>query len=396
MILLVGSWGCFAPNTGVTDSDVEDSGDRPGTTSSAETTTGPLDSTGEVATTTVAGSTADEDTSTNTGSRNTGNDTSTTDRITDTSGPPGTESTGSEATDGTSAGMACAQVCAPEAPAGWNGPYARAAVPGTENDSGCGGGYPNSVVDGFGSVTGSAATCDCSCGSPSGGSCEDPIEIRIYDGSNQGFCTTLTDTITTDDTPPAYVDANGAGGLYVRVDVPDVVVAPSCTPSASEDVPPAEYGGPVELCEGTFDSGECASGEVCVPDLSAAFTSGHCIFRDGESPCPAGSAYSERIVNYAETNDSRGCSACSCGTPTAGCTGSVDFSLAYSGGVETVTVPATSGCTPVIPDETPASSVGYGMDYDPSTPNANACSPSGGAAVGGIAPADAFTVCCTP
>ena len=388
--------GCFSPNETTDSISGTEAPSSDGTTTSTtpEPTTNPTgDETSDpMSSTGPSSTTAPTSTTTNTDDSSTG--TSTT-GLEETSGSSeGSDSSETGTTDPTGEGMPCMHQCRTAAPNGWHGPYARAATPGTADDTNCTDAYPTSVADGFENVSASAAECDCSCGTPSGGECEDPITVRIYDGSNQGACSNLTQEITTDETP--YVDEDGAGGIRVRIPSPDVAVAPTCAPSGSETISPPQYDGRVELCTGAFEPGECAANEVCLPDLSASFASAHCIFTDGDVPCPAGSEYSDRTVFSTDATDSRSCSACSCADAPASCSGSVEFNLLYSGGTEQVIVNATNSCSSVMPDEEPFAGVAYGLVYEPNDPSASSCAPSGGEASGGVSGSDPITVCCTP
>lgn len=285
--------------------------------------------------------------------------------------------------------------CVAEAPDGWLGPHAQSATPGDAGNTGCGGGFPNSVADGVVSISGSAASCSCSCGAPTGGECEDPLTIRIYDQDSGLGCSNLTQTITTAQTP--YFDSDGDSGIYVIIDTPDVEAAPTCSPNASESVPPIQYGAAVELCGGVFGTGECGTGEVCAPELSASFVSSYCVYSEGDRPCPVGSEYSERTVYYADEADSRECSDCSCGAAQGVvCGGSVEFNLLYSAGIDPGEIePANGTCRSVIPNETATAGVSYGIEYDPNLPFSSGCSAIGGNPIGSVSEVDAFTVCCT-
>ncbi len=54
-----------------------------------------------------------------------------------------------------------------------------------------------------------------------------------------------------------------------------------------------------------------------MPEGAAPFEAGVCIWVEGEESCPA--EFSERTVYYDEVDDTRSCSACSCGDPTGSC-----------------------------------------------------------------------------
>jgi hypothetical protein len=331
----------------------------------------------------------------------------TSDGTTDASSTTGTTEGGeSETTDPTMSGTPCPTSCLPIAPDGWFGPYVQAQNPAEQGEAtGCGGDYPTSVWQGFGDVSAANASCGCTCGNPTGGSCEDPITIRIYDRDTNGNgCTNVTVTIpSTDD----YLDddGNAESGINVRIDEPEVEVAPTCDPSASESVPAYDVSDLVELCSGAAIDGDCESGELCLPDFSADVVASHCIWTEGSVPCPVGTPYSQAAEFFEGVNDTRGCSDCSCGAAQGtDCNGSVGFALLYglaSGGavVDPVeTEPANGTCRQVIPNQTVATGaqVAYGINYTPNSPTSSGCSPNGGAPEGAAVGTDMITVCCTP
>ncbi len=298
--------------------------------------------------------------------------------------------------------MPCSAECVASAPDGWFGPYVQPVDPGTGDETSCEGDYPDSIRGGVAGAAGDDAECGCSCGAPTGGACEDPLTVQVYDQDQNGFaCSTITDTILTADTPFSN-DTNGSG-INVRILEPDVTTAPTCAPSATENIDPIELGASVELCGGGVAEGDCEGDEVCVPELSAGFISAHCVYTEGDVPCPVGTDFSNRTVYFAEITDTRDCSSCSCGAAqNTDCDGSVSFFATYiqsGGGFVTDPAevePATGACRQIDPNLTPTAGVTYGMVYDPETPTSSGCNPIGGDAQGSVSADDAFTVCCTP
>lgn len=324
------------------------------------------------------------------------------------SGGTGASSSTGEISEGSSTGdptatMLCQSLCVPAAPEGWSGPFVRAQDPGTEEKSGCSGGYPSSVWLGFGAVVADAAECECSCGAPSGGSCEDELTVHIYDRDQNGFnCLNLTGTVTTANN---YVDDNGSG-INLRIDEPEVEDAPTCDPSESESLPTVETSEAVELCSGQMEDGECAEGELCVSEFSSGVIASHCIWAEGESLCPAGSVYSEQTVYFESFSDSRSCSSCSCGAAqNTDCDGVIPITALYTTAEGSGTIDpaenelANGSCRSVIPNEPvhPDSMVAYGLlGYVPEVPTSSGCDPIGGNPQGAVSGTNPVTVCCTP
>jgi len=414
LLLLSCATACFAPNQ-VQETDGADT--EPGEVmSSSGGASGPSgDGTGP------AGGSTGVDSSTSTGSSPTSTTSSDSGVDDTTSSSTGDESsTGvasdsqgetGDATDGgtegeTGNGTTCEGVCVASVPDGWTGPYLRSATPDVAGGGGCGGGYSTHVDAGVESVNGAAASCTCDCGSATGGSCDDDVDISFYDQSIVSGCT--DDNFLYTDPASHEVDLiNATGqqfGYRIAVSLPDVVSAPTCAPNSSESVSPLQTDGDLELCEGE-PMGACESDGVCMPEAEAGFVAGHCILRDGENECPADSGYSERQVIYRGTVDTRSCSTCSCGAAEdVTCGGSIDTVVQYFFGGATIndaepTVAAGTACSvPLAPDNDPSGGAQYFMEFnlDSEMPDSSGCSPAGGEPQGTAAGQDAFTVCCAP
>ena len=148
--------------------------------------------------------------------------------------------------------------CVPELPAGWDG-YA-ALYDGTAAPT-CPGVFTSTLAPGNVGLTAAAASCTaCACGAASGGAC------------------------------PA------SGGVAT--------------------VPPATWATTAVACEGSYpDATGCTGTDSCQPKVGAPFHSGTCIHQIGDMACPAQTVFTERHVFYAGLFDTRGCAACTCGTP---------------------------------------------------------------------------------
>jgi hypothetical protein len=119
---------------------------------------------------------------------------------------------------------------------------------------------------------------------------------------------------------------------------------------------------------------------------SAAEFQGPCIFRSGDVACPL-SGYSEKHVVYETTDDTRGCSSCTCGGATGGSCS--QNGTTYSDGscqTESGTFPIQSNaCEPV-------SNVGS-YKFNPSVTQKGSCPPQVNP-TGSCTPKNPTTVCC--
>jgi hypothetical protein len=142
--------------------------------------------------------------------------------------------------------------------------------------------------------------------------------------------------------------------------------------------------------------GRCAdSGSVCVPRLpshSTEFT--YCVSQQGDEgnpSCPMD--YPKRYVFYVDAEDTRSCSACSCGPPQ----GSTCSSLitVYSDDLCSAPVASISATSAdVMCVTTPAGSALGSKAATPPTYAPGSCQPGGGQVTGSIQPTAPHTFCC--
>jgi hypothetical protein len=168
-------------------------------------------------------------------------------------------------------------------------------------------------------------------------------------------------------------------------------------PSVSvKTLAPVVWSPEVETCSSILPLPACGSGEVCAPESTAPFM-GACIYQPGNVACPPGTPYVTRQLVYSGTSDSRGCGACTCGSPRATCSGGT---VAISND-PTCAVSPTNPNAGNVPLPTPppcaqtqlAASAVYVKLTTP--PNASgSCSPSGGQPTGTAMPTLPVTVCC--
>ena len=99
---------------------------------------------------------------------------------------------------------------------------------------------------------------------------------------------------------------------YLQTQVP--VGPANCTASAgAPDLPATSWTGAAIGCapEAALERDGCANDEVCAPEPDGEGTL--CVYREGEHACPDGD-YDDRRVYFTELDDTRNCSACSCGS----------------------------------------------------------------------------------
>jgi hypothetical protein len=132
---------------------------------------------------------------------------------------------------------------------------------------------------------------------------------------------------------------------------------------------------------------DCKSGSVCAPAPAAPYGAQLCIVQAGDVGCPSG-PYTNRNTLYAGVDDTRGCSSCTCGTPTGGsCVAS--FS-AY---------PSSDGSCSGQPDiyDAPVKCAGVNDPADlrlTITTSSASCTPSPVSPTGSVSPMGPTTVCC--
>ena len=268
---------------------------------------------------------------------------------------------------------------------------------------------PVAVDEGYADLTATKPVClACACEPPQG-ACDLPSSMTA---SNQP-CSMAGGMATTFDPPAAWdgscsaanaIPANNlCGGVPCAK---SLTIAPltlheeGCGVSNS---PPADITQPAwttaaRSCVGSIQyQGGCGLSEVCAPIASedvAGFKL--CFAREGEQECPGG--WSEKHVFYKGIDDTRACSACSCGSP-VGSTCSAQVS-AYSNAVcstsmdlfSTIPIDATQPqCFNVPPGMGLLSKSATAPAYSPGV-----CQASGGEPSGEAVPASPSTFCCLP
>jgi hypothetical protein len=281
----------------------------------------------------------------------------------------------------TSSGFVCTSQAVP---AGWT-------VVAYDDSAGplpsCSGAYasPTSVYEGpF-----PPATCGCSCSVGTPGSCTTG-NFSVDLGT--GACTA----------PSGPFPANQCNAI---VDVGGFPLAPndkesgtalpayapgSCSANGTETKPPVNPNGLV--CSGPSPSGAvCPNDGACVPGAPSGFTL--CIEQSGTPSCPAGFTSVVHTVG-SSIADTRGCSACTCTGPDAGCDDpTVTFytnDTCADAGVATVSL---NGCNNVVLSGGSTSATAHSYQYS-ATVTGEACGSGASDPTGGVALDGTATICC--
>jgi hypothetical protein len=303
-------------------------------------------------------------------------------------GPDGADDSNDDApldAPGFDAGLdACAMgtTCAPPVPSGWTGPLVL--WEGSGGAPQCGTGYDR-VFEGGANQTMAGAQCSCAC-SLTGATCSDPVlsAQKTCRGMScgmtslpQGACADLS-AFSAMCTVPSVSGSTATGG--------------TCGADASMNVPSWGWGLLGVACAPSAlpDAG-CGPGGQCMPTPPSPFGASICVQQAGAVGCPGG-GYSTRHVFYGGASDTRGCSACTCGSLSG-----VDCNANAH-----VVVWATTGCDggaslEISPLPSACSSPAFrplGATFV-TTPSGG-CTPVGGQPTGAIVPQNAMTICCTP
>lgn len=268
---------------------------------------------------------------------------------------------------------------------GWTGPVA--AYVGSSPPS-CGGVFTELVFSGKTNLSADDATCSaCTC--PPSGSCGnadvsfvanaagDPCvasacEQNVLTVPSSGACTAAV-SCTTSAAVEAVFDATlGAGNA-------------ACAPSQqSPTIPPAAWDDVVVCAQPALGAG-CGANEGCVAVPPPPLSPKLCLVHADVMDCPAG-PYSQKTVAYGSTADDRGCTACSCGSPTCSGTLTVYDNIGCNTNFDTVALPLAA-CT----------NMGQKYsDFSASLAVSHACVPSMATPTGSFSGSAATTICCVP
>jgi hypothetical protein len=186
------------------------------------------------------------------------------------------------------------------------------------------------------------STCGCNCAVAGAPSCVAGDIVTRYGPDN------TCDGEGGAGTPVNYPTADGgctAQGLFVAPFVFAEGPPPSggsCTPEGSVIVPStgATQG---QLCGGeTMFGAGCGAAQVCAL-VPSGYTS--CILHEGQVSCPSGVYSTPHFVGTLD--DTRGCTACTCNTPTGECTPGTwaFFANPNCAGAPSISIPTDGVCT---------------------------------------------------
>jgi hypothetical protein len=200
-------------------------------------------------------------------------------------------------------------------------------------------------------------------------------------------------------------DAGALGpGSSCAVTVPEVTPGTCVPDGGAATLPDASFSELSRVCTTTSGpGGGCAPGLVCVGRPPSGFH-GACVFKSvsGAAVCPAGFGQAHVTMPSATSvTDTRGCTACSCGSPTgASCAGAATFysapgctddAGASDAGAASLTLTADGVCHGVLLDASlPVASIAL----DASVASQGTCTPSGGEPTGSVTPTNETLYCC--
>ncbi|HKU38240.1 MAG TPA: hypothetical protein VJR89_08835 [Polyangiales bacterium] len=265
--------------------------------------------------------------------------------------------------------------CQRAAAAGWSGPIAL-----READD-CTGAYGKRVFRAGAEPSAAAASCStCTCDAAS--SCAPFVDFTT--GSEAGCggtsCTTSVNQSCSEIMPPCLA---GSSTAYLGTKLASG--GGTCTPSEQKaELPEVKWARRAVGCQAEERDASCASGDVCLPKLASGAKS--CVYREGEHDCPS-RGYTERQLLYRDVEDTRACSACSCGAASCSYSWSVFNAGDTSCASPIIKLTSAGQCVQVNPSADKLR-VGATIEGD------GACDASGGTSSGGVSGKDALTVCC--
>lgn len=342
-------------------------------------TTGSTDPTTDATTTTDDGSSA-EDTS-GIDPDDTGTDpTATSDGST---GPDTSDSTGAVEP------MPCASTCVALPGGEWQGPVALSIDDAGDPAPGCSDVWGAAVDELFSGLVAPPAQCECSCGDAEDVTCSPTLTLnrKANNGANCAVAAVLDSyQLSPGCNPINESDADTRWDL--------VVPGPeggSCDPIGEAMIEPASFTTRYTMCgESSPAIGECNGGQTCVADTDAPM----CVWTEGDVECPGDGFGVKHLVFSPEVEDTRSCTACTCGEPEGTCvTSGVDL---YD---------FDNNCMPQmfnVPVDMPASGcvISDFAVFDASYPNSaiptpqTSCEPGVSNATGDVDVQGPVTVCC--
>lgn len=248
-------------------------------------------------------------------------------------------------------------VCVPSVPTGWSGPVVLGE--GLMDPPACPAEYPATIILTQRDLVAPPADCNCGC---------------VVASAQCSLFSENTDTF--------YVPAGSCDDPPSPNDCLRAVVDASCSPNASDTVPPLTWETQARLCEGAAE-GDACDGGVCF--ASAAEFGPTCIFQNGEQICPA--EFPDRTIYFGDGSDSRACAACGCSVTGGQC--EIEIEVCSVGFFSRTLM---SGDVPFcLPDPGDGDGVSLLLQTITAQPT---CTPTAGTPTGDAAPESPVTVCC--
>src|SRR5579859_5729918 len=204
--------------------------------------------------------------------------------------------------------------CTPAAPAGWEGPVEL--YLGSDTPPPCGANFAGPAFDGHTGFNSQPASCGCSCQSPAGVQCS-PVTLGF---ATTALCSTslggcgsvvLQPGVCT----PIDMRSRCGSSMLSTTAGASAPSGGSCSPLATPAIPPIAWASAARSCVALAApvQADCAGGLVCAPQSSSPFQGNLCIAQAGDVACPA-TGYVMKHLAFASVDDTRGCSACTCGS----------------------------------------------------------------------------------
>ncbi len=267
--------------------------------------------------------------------------------------------------------------CVPETAAGWTGPVSL--YQGVDPGPACIGDFGTTIGEYNGQLDPGAASCDCTCDPAQGIVCSSPATL-CYTSNCVLACFGSDASLPPGTCEPIPVSAT----TNTNVSDPPPTQMGSCTSQENHVLPTPTWGLSAKACGGAATSPVgCGAGDVCVPRVFAPDTM--CVVHAGDIACPD-AFYADKHVFYEGFDDTRACSACSCGAADSKCGGHVSFTF--------------GGCGNILLNQVNAGSCGAknnGNEAEQATyvpQPSGTCPPSGGVLSGAVVETGAVTFCC--
>lgn len=296
-------------------------------------------------------------------------------------------SVGGGGTGGTGGGPpeceASTHTCVPETPVDWTGPLALYTGDGAVAPPACVGTYPTAAGAYNSELDPGVASCNCSCDPAQGIMCTASVNLCYTSSSCFLICNGTNATVP----PTACTDISSLAATNVHVSNPAPTSMGSCAPQPNNTLPTPTWGTAAKACGGATTSPTgCMAGELCAPLALAPFDK-MCVVHTGDVACP-NAFYAEKHVFFENFDDTRACSACSCGAASSTCGGHVDFTQQNC----TILVSQVNAGTCATKDLNGFVPTNAIYAPDPS----GSCPPSGGVLSGTVTEAAPVTFCCQP